>query len=80
MIVKLPPPNGHTYDAQPRERGGLRPIAALALERVLFALARTMTLLSAALAVVVSPWFLLLAVSVEVLERSPRGGFLGWRS
>jgi hypothetical protein len=47
---------------------------------VLFALARTMTLLSAALAVVVSPWFLLLAVSVEVLERSPRGGFLGWRS
>jgi uncharacterized membrane protein len=31
------------------------------LERVLFALAATMTLLSALLAVLVSPWFLLLA-------------------
>jgi hypothetical protein len=34
------------------------------LERVLFALAGSMTLLSALLAVVVSPWFLLLTVFV----------------
>ena len=34
------------------------------LERVLFALAGTMTLASAALAVLVSPWFLLLAALV----------------
>jgi hypothetical protein len=34
------------------------------LERVLFALAGTMTLLSAALAALVSPWFLLLAAFV----------------
>jgi hypothetical protein len=36
------------------------------LERVLFALAGTMTLLSAALAAVVSPWFLLLTAFVGV--------------
>jgi hypothetical protein len=36
------------------------------LERVLFALAGTMTLLSVALAVLVSPWFLLLTVFVGV--------------
>jgi hypothetical protein len=36
------------------------------LERVLFALAGTMTLLSAALAVLVSPWFLLLTAFVGV--------------
>jgi hypothetical protein len=36
------------------------------LERVLFALAGTMTLLSAALSVCVSPWFLLLSVLVGV--------------
>jgi hypothetical protein len=36
------------------------------LERVLFALAGTMTLLSAALAAIVSPWFLLLAAFVAV--------------
>ena len=36
------------------------------LERVLFALAGTMTLLSVALAVLVSPWFLLLTVLVGV--------------
>ena len=36
--------------------------AKLSLQRVLFALAGTMTLLSAALAASVSPWFLLLAV------------------
>lgn len=34
------------------------------LERVLFALAGSMTLLSVLLAVLVSPWFLLLAVFV----------------
>ena len=36
------------------------------LERVLFALAGTVTLLSAALAAVVSPWFLLLTEFVGV--------------
>jgi hypothetical protein len=36
------------------------------LERVLFALAGTMTLLSAALAAAVSPWFLLLTAFVGV--------------
>ena len=36
------------------------------LERVLFALAGTVTLLSAALAALVSPWFLLLTVFVGV--------------
>jgi len=36
------------------------------LERVLFALAGTMTLLSVALAVLVSPWFLLLTALVGV--------------
>jgi hypothetical protein len=36
------------------------------LERVLFALAGTMTLLSAVLAAVVSPWFLLLTAFVGV--------------
>jgi len=36
------------------------------LERVLFALAGTMTLVSAALAALVSPWFLLLTAFVGV--------------
>jgi hypothetical protein len=36
------------------------------LERVLFALAGTMTLLSAALAAIASPWFLLLTAFVGV--------------
>jgi hypothetical protein len=36
------------------------------LERVLFALAGTMTLVSIALAVIVSPWFLLLTAFVGV--------------
>ena len=36
------------------------------LERVLFALAGTMTLISAALAATVSPWFLLLTTFVGV--------------
>lgn len=38
----------------------------LMLERVLFALAGTMTLLSVALAVLVSPWFLALTAFVGV--------------
>ena len=38
--------------------------AAWPLERVLFALAGSMTLLSVLLSVVVSPWFLLLATFV----------------
>jgi hypothetical protein len=38
------------------------------LERVLFALAGSMTLLSAALAVLISPWFLLLTAFVGVNE------------
>lgn len=40
--------------------------ARLGLERVLFALAGTMTLLSVLLAVAVSPWFLLLTAFVGV--------------
>ena len=42
------------------------PRAGWPLERVLFALAGTMTLLSVALAVLVSPWFLLLTAFVGV--------------
>lgn len=38
----------------------------LSLTRVLFALAGTMTLLAVALAVTVSPWFLLLGVFVAL--------------
>jgi hypothetical protein len=38
------------------------------LERALFALAGTVTLLSAALAALVSPWFLLLTAFVGVSE------------
>jgi hypothetical protein len=40
--------------------------AAWPLERVLFALAGTVTLVSAALAAIVSPWFLLLTAFVGV--------------
>jgi hypothetical protein len=40
--------------------------AGWSLERVLFALAGTMTLLSAALAALVSPWFLLLTAFVGI--------------
>ena len=36
------------------------------LERILFAVAGTMTLLSAVLAVVISPWFLLLTAFVGI--------------
>ena len=42
------------------------PFAAWPLERVLFALAGTVTLVSAALAATVSPWFLLLTAFVGV--------------
>jgi hypothetical protein len=38
------------------------------LERVLFALAGTVTLLSAAMAAIVSPWFLLLTAFVGVSQ------------
>jgi hypothetical protein len=38
------------------------------LERVLFAMAGTMTLVSVALAVVVSPWFLLLTAFIGVSQ------------
>jgi hypothetical protein len=44
----------------------MRPSDRWPLERVLFALAGTITLLSAALAAVVSPWFLLLTAFVGV--------------
>jgi hypothetical protein len=40
--------------------------ASITIERVLFALAGTMTLLSATLAALVSPWFLLLAAFVGI--------------
>lgn len=42
--------------------------ASLTLERTLFALAGTMTLLSTALAVVVSPWFLVLTAFVGMSQ------------
>ncbi len=42
--------------------------SAWPLERVLFGLAGAMTLLSALLAVLVSPWFLLLTVFVGINE------------
>jgi hypothetical protein len=42
------------------------PVRRWPLERVLFALAGTVTLLSAALAVLVSPWFLLLTAFTGV--------------
>jgi len=44
----------------------MRPSQRWPLERVLFALAGTMTLLSAALAVLLSPWFLLLTAFVGI--------------
>ncbi len=44
----------------PRESPGSAPATHWPLERILFALAGTMTGLSALLAVLVSPWFLLL--------------------
>jgi len=52
-------------ESRPTMRPSCR-TAGWPLERVLFALAGTVTLLSAALAVLVSPWFLLLAALVGV--------------
>ncbi|HET7379099.1 MAG TPA: hypothetical protein VFJ24_03560 [Gaiellales bacterium] len=54
------PPLGLSH----RERGSL--MWAWPLERVLFALAGTVTLVSAVLAATVSPWFLLLTAFVGV--------------
>lgn len=57
-----------------RQMGGGEPDAGAPwnnrwpLERVLFALAGTMTLVSAVLAAVVSPWFLLLTGFIAVSE------------
>ncbi len=48
------------------EKGSVRLQIRWPLERALFALAGTMTLLSAALAVLVSTWFLLLTALVGV--------------
>ena len=61
------PAGPHLADIRTRQE--VRPGAARnrwPLERVLFALAGTMTLLSALLAAIVSPWFLLLTVFVGV--------------
>lgn len=58
-VTPCPRPATHARDA-----GN----SSWALERVLFALAGTMTLLSAALAALVSPWFLLLAGFVGVSQ------------
>ncbi len=54
-----------TNDREP-SCGRARGSAAWPLERVLFALAGTVTLISAAFAAVVSPWFLLLTAFVGV--------------
>jgi hypothetical protein len=56
---------------QPDDSSGARPLASLdgdrwPLERVLFALAGTVTLLSAVLAALVSRWFLILTALVGV--------------
>ncbi len=45
-----------------------RPTTGWPLERALFAMAGTVTLLSAALSAVVSPWFLLLTAFVGVSQ------------
>ena len=45
-----------------------RPTSSWPLERVLFAMAGSVTLVSALLAVVVSPWFLLLTAFVGVSQ------------
>jgi hypothetical protein len=55
-----------TACARPARQEGVANDSRWPLERVLFALAGTMTLLSAALAAVVSPWFLLLTAFVGV--------------
>lgn len=55
-----------TACAHPARQEGGASSSRWPLERVLFALAGTMTLLSALLAAVVSPWFLLLTAFVGV--------------
>ena len=51
---------------RPTSGGGTADSTRWPLERVLFAMAGTMTLLSAALAATISPWFLLLTAFVGV--------------
>jgi hypothetical protein len=55
-----------TACAHPAQQEGVANGSRWPLERVLFALAGSMTLLSAALAALVSPWFLLLTAFVGV--------------
>ena len=55
-----------TACARPASQNPVASDSRWPLERVLFALAGTMTLLSAALAALVSPWFLLLTAFVGV--------------
>jgi len=55
-----------TECARPRQQEAGAGASRWPLERVLFALAGSMTLLSAALAALVSPWFLLLTAFVGV--------------
>jgi len=55
-----------TTCTQPARYEGVAPGSRWPLERVLFALAGSMTLLSAALAALGSPWFLLLTAFVGV--------------
>jgi hypothetical protein len=56
---------------RPGDPGGEHPrVGAVPLERVLFALAGTMALLSAGLAVAVTPWFLALTSFVALSQWS----------
>ena len=55
-----------TACAHPAQQEGGASSSRWPLERVLFALAGSMTLLSAALAALISPWFLLLTAFVGV--------------
>jgi hypothetical protein len=52
--------------SRPAQQAAVAGASRWPLERVLFALAGSMTLLSAALAALVSPWFLLLTAFVGV--------------
>jgi hypothetical protein len=74
-MTAVEPLTQDTFDEADREPGRARRGRAVRsacrnagwpLERVLFALAGTMTLLSAGLAALVSPWFLLLTAFVGV--------------
>jgi Zn-dependent protease len=55
-----------TPRSNPREPAASPATISWPLERVLFALAGTMTLLSALLAATISPWFLLLTAFVGI--------------